>query len=78
MQQGRHDPGAGLLPLCKVQEQYEQLHHVLYYIREETLKLPTAYEAEQKELTPTIVNKFAKKIIVHALDKSSGRRPQKI
>ncbi len=30
------------------------------------------------ELTPTIVNKFVKKIIVHAPDKSSGHRRQKI
>lgn len=30
------------------------------------------------ELTPTIVNEFVKKIIVHAPDKSSGRRRQKI
>lgn len=29
------------------------------------------------ELTPTIVNEFVKKIIVHALDKSSGHRRQK-
>ena len=27
-----------------------------------------------KELTPTIVNEFIKKIIVHAPDKSSGHR----
>lgn len=31
-----------------------------------------------RELTPTIVNDFVKKIIVHALDKSSGHRRQKI
>ena len=31
-----------------------------------------------RELTPTIVNKFVKKIIVHAPDKSSGHRRQKI
>lgn len=31
-----------------------------------------------KELTPTIVNEFVKKIIVHAPDKSSGRRVQQI
>ncbi len=31
-----------------------------------------------KELTPTIVNEFIKKIIVHAPDKSSGHRRQKI
>ena len=31
-----------------------------------------------KELTPIIVNEFVKKIIVHAPDKSSGRRRQKI
>lgn len=31
-----------------------------------------------QELTPTIVNEFVKKIIVHALDKSSGHRRQKI
>ncbi len=31
-----------------------------------------------KELTPTIVNEFVKKIIVHAPDKSSGHRRQKI
>ena len=30
-----------------------------------------------KELTPTIVNEFVKKIIVHAPDKSSGHRVQK-
>lgn len=30
------------------------------------------------DLTPTIVNKFIKKIIVHAPDKSSGHRVQKI
>ena len=31
-----------------------------------------------RELTPTIVNEFVKKIIVHAPDKSSGHRKQKI
>ncbi|MFR9308717.1 DUF4368 domain-containing protein [Hydrogeniiclostridium mannosilyticum] len=31
-----------------------------------------------RELTPTIVNEFVKKIFVHAPDKSSGRRRQKI
>lgn len=31
-----------------------------------------------RKLTPTIVNEFAKKIIVHALDKFSGHRRQKI
>ena len=31
-----------------------------------------------KELTPTIVNEFIKKIVVHAPDKSSGKRKQKI
>ena len=31
-----------------------------------------------RELTPTIVNEFIKKIIVHAPDKSSGHRRQKI
>ena len=31
-----------------------------------------------KELTPTIVNEFVKKIVVHAPDKSSGHRRQKI
>lgn len=31
-----------------------------------------------KELTPTFVNEFVKKIIVHAPDKSSGHRRQKI
>lgn len=31
-----------------------------------------------RELTPTIVNKFAKKIIVHTPDKSSGHRRQKV
>ena len=31
-----------------------------------------------RELTPTIVNKFVKKIIVHAPDKSGGHRRQKI
>ena len=31
-----------------------------------------------KELTPTIVNEFIKKIVVHALDKSRGHRVQKI
>lgn len=30
------------------------------------------------ELTPTIVNEFVKEIIVHAPDKSSGHRRQKI
>ena len=30
------------------------------------------------ELTPTIVNEFVKKIVVHAPDKSSGHRVQKI
>lgn len=30
-----------------------------------------------RELTPTIVNEFVKKIIVHAPDKSSGHRRQK-
>ena len=29
-------------------------------------------------LTPTIVNEFVKKIIVHAPDKSSGKRKQQI
>ena len=31
-----------------------------------------------RELTPTIVNEFVKKIIVHAMDKSSGHRKQRI
>ena len=31
-----------------------------------------------QERTPTIVNEFVKKIIVHAPDKSSGHRRQKI
>lgn len=31
-----------------------------------------------RDLTPTIVNEFVKKIIVHAPDKSSGHRRQKI
>ena len=31
-----------------------------------------------RELTPAIVNEFVKKIIVHAPDKSSGHRRQKI
>ena len=31
-----------------------------------------------RELTPTIVNEFVKKIIVHASDKSSGHPRQKI
>lgn len=31
-----------------------------------------------KELTPTVVNEFIKKIIVHAPDKSSGHRVQKV
>jgi hypothetical protein len=31
-----------------------------------------------QELTPAIVNEFVKKIIVHAPDKSSGHRRQKI
>lgn len=31
-----------------------------------------------RELTPTIVNEFVKEIIVHAPDKSSGHRRQKI
>lgn len=31
-----------------------------------------------RELIPTIINKFAKKIIAHAPDKSSGHRRQKI
>lgn len=31
-----------------------------------------------RELTPTIVNEFVKKIIVHTPDKSSGHRRQKI
>ncbi len=31
-----------------------------------------------RELTPTIVNEFVRKIIVHAPDKSSGHRRQKI
>ena len=31
-----------------------------------------------RELTPTIINEFVKKIIVHAPDKSSGHRRQKI
>lgn len=31
-----------------------------------------------RELTPTIVNEFVKKIIVHAPDKSTGHRRQKI
>lgn len=56
------------------------------------LKLSAEYEAEQKELTeavirkyvgiteltPTIVNEFVKKMIVHAPDKFSGHRRQKI
>ena len=40
---------------------------------ERFLKLSAEYEAEQKELT-----EFVKKIIVHAPDKSSGHRRQKI
>lgn len=31
-----------------------------------------------KELTPTIVNEFVKQIVVHAPDKSSGKRVQKV
>lgn len=31
-----------------------------------------------RELTPTIVKEFVKKVIVYALDKSSGHRSQKI
>ena len=31
-----------------------------------------------RELTPTIVNEFVKKIVVHAPDKSSGHRRQKV
>ncbi len=31
-----------------------------------------------RELTPTLVNEFVKKIIIHAPDKSSGHRRQKI
>lgn len=31
-----------------------------------------------RELTPTIVNEFVRKIIIHAPDKSSGRRVQRI
>ena len=31
-----------------------------------------------RELTPTIVNEFVKKIIVHAPDKSSGHRVQDV
>lgn len=31
-----------------------------------------------RELTPTIVNEFVKKIIVHAPDKSTGHRRQRI
>lgn len=31
-----------------------------------------------RELTPTIVNEFVQKIIVHAPDKSSGHRRQKV
>ncbi|MCQ4721155.1 DUF4368 domain-containing protein, partial [Flavonifractor plautii] len=31
-----------------------------------------------RELSPTIVNEFVKKIFVHAPDKSSGHRRQKI
>ena len=38
----------------------------------------TEEERELIELTPTIVNEFIKKIIVHAPDKSSGHRVQKI
>lgn len=45
---------------------------------ERFLKLSAEYEAEQKELTPTIVNEFVKKIIVHAPDRCSGHRRQKI
>lgn len=30
------------------------------------------------ELTPTIVNEYSTKIVVHALDKSSGKRKQKV
>ena len=51
---------------------------------ERFLKLSADYEAEQKELTEQVkawrqaVEKFVKKIIVHAPDKSSGHRRQKI
>ena len=48
------------------------------------MKLSADYETEQKELTEQVkawrqaVEKFVKKIIVHAPDKSSGHRRQKI
>ena len=51
---------------------------------ERFLKLSADYETEQKELTVQVkawrqaVEKFVKKIIVHAPDKSSGHRRQKI
>ena len=51
---------------------------------ERFLKLSADYETEQKELTEQVkawrqaVEKFVKKIIVHAPDKSSGHRRQKI
>ena len=34
--------------------------------------------AGSEELTPSIVNEFVKKIIVHEADKSSGKRVQQI
>ena len=48
------------------------------------MKLSADYETEQKELTEQVkawrqaVEKFVKKIIVHAPDKSSGHRRQTI
>ena len=48
------------------------------------MKLSADYETEQKELTEQVkawrqaVEKFVKKIIVHAPDKSSGKRTQKV
>ncbi len=41
------------------------------------LELVSRY-ARIEELTPTIVNEFIKKIIVHEADKSSGKRTQQI
>ncbi len=40
-------------------------------------KLPKKYE-EVAELTPAIVNEYIQKIVVHAPDKSSGKRRQRV
>lgn len=51
------------------EEQAMNLDHFLTIVKKYT---------EIKELTPTILNEFVEKIIVHAPDKSTGKRVQQV